>query len=193
MNIFSSTSAIIKEAEYFNTPESFFNNFEVAFERVRSQILKIETRQEYIESGNISYEAMATGDLETAIHLINEARIEDKPLYDDLNLRGVDFLRCRPIKYPLSPYIKWELKVYEFNSHCERIFCCNYDAVKELMEENIKHDFMVFDSFIAFIHNYNTKGEIEGGWTTQDITHIVELQKMFIFMKSLSNPYTFYI
>lgn len=193
MNTLSSTSNIVENITYFKTPTSFFANFPMAFDLTRSQILKIETRQSYIENENKSYQEMRKGSFERSLELLEASRKDDKDIYDSLKSRGIDFIRCRPIKYPLSDYIKWELHVYDYNSiYGERIFCCNYEVVKEILKNNILHDFMVFDSRLALIHNYDSDGEIRGGWITYNIDHIIELQKMFIFFKSLCNPYTLY-
>ena len=190
MKYLATTTELSESAEFFDSAATFFGNFGKAFESVRCQILKVETRQSYIEPDNPSYEALASGDWGLSMQLLEAAREVDRPLYDDLRNRGVDFLRCRPIKYPLTQYLKWEFNVYEYNSkHCERIFCCNYDAVDTLFTENIGHDFMVFDSRIAFIHNYDENGLNKGGWMVTELESILSLQKLFVFLKSFCQPY----
>jgi hypothetical protein len=188
--LFSSTESIITGASYFETPTKFFSKFSTAFDLSRSQILKIETRQFYVEKENVSYNAMVRGDWALSMEMLHQSRQEDADLYEDLNKKGVDFIRCRPVQFPISAYIKWEVEVYRINSSFgERIFCSNVVAVDWLFEKYIKHDFMVFDSRVALIHNYDESGEIQGGWIIHDHDKIVELQKLFIYFKSFCSRF----
>ena len=188
----STTTQLLSGAERFESAADFFAQFGSAFDLCRSQILK-ETRQTYQESGNPSYEAMASGDWNHALGILAESRKVDLDLYADLRTRGVDFIRCRPLAFPLSDYMRWEMKVFEFNAqHCERIFCCNLEAVRELFKDHIHHDFMVFDSRIGFVHDYDVDGIIQGGWRVTDLDSIIKLQSMFIFLKSHCQPFSLF-
>ena len=124
-----------------------------------------------------------------AISKIPAARECDLELYSDLAARGVDFVRCRPIKFPLSDYLKWELECYKFNAdHGERIYIGTGDKLIHIYEEFVLHDFMVFDQRLAFIHDYDESGEIRGGWTTTETEAIDRLISIFGTIKSLSMP-----
>lgn len=190
MKILPVTKELISDAEYFSSASEFFGGFGQAFDLSRSQILKVETRQTYQEPDSESYRAMANGNWQEAMAALDASRSEDIELYADLKTRGVEFARCRPIAFPMSDYMRWEMEVYKFNAkHGERIFCCNYDSVAELFKDNIVHDFMVFDARIAFVHNYNNDGLIEGGWKITSLDKIIKLQTLFIFLKSQCRPF----
>jgi len=47
----------------------------------------------------------------------------------------------------------------------------------------------VFDDAVAFIHDYDASGTIQGGWSTTDVDHISELQQMFCWIRSRSLPF----
>ena len=184
------TEKLIDGEEYFDSSSLFFSHFGGAFSATRCQILKVETRQSYQEPGSPTFDALASGDWDKSMSLLEESRSVDLELYQSLRQRGVDFIRCRPISFPMSDYMRWEMEVYRYNSeHCERIFCCNYDAVDTLFERHIQHDFMVFDSRIAFVHNYNEEGLNVGGWKIENQDKIIQLQSLFIFLKAQCQPF----
>jgi hypothetical protein len=191
---FQSIDSIIEESKYYETPGSFFGLFPKAFKDAQHQILKLETRQEYLEPGNPSFEMMVSGDFSKAIDLIPEMKASDDEIYSNLKQKGVDFVRCRPIEYPFTSYLKWELETYKYSAEKgERIFCCLLKETKQIFENFATKDFMVFDNSIAFIHNYDEKGLIQGGWITQKPQHILSLQSLFINIKSQSSPFTQFV
>ena len=125
---------------------------------------------------------------------LEESRVDDVELYADLNEQGIDFVRCRPISFPFTNYMRWEMEVYKFNArHGEKIFCFNHDAVDSLFQENILHDFMIFDARIAFIHDYNSEGLIKGGGVVTDLESIVGLHPLFSFLRSQCRPFSFFV
>jgi hypothetical protein len=192
MNILK-TETICVEGKYYDV-DCFFLKMGTTFDLVKSQILKLETRQEYYEESNKSLEAFLNQDFYKSKELLPASRLDDIPLYFDLAERGIDFIRCRPLKFPLTKYMGWEMGVYRFNSrYCERVFCCNYLTIEEILLNYVHHDFMVFDSFMAFIHDYDENGKIRGGWEITNIEHIIELEKIFIFIKSQCQPFNFYV
>ncbi len=173
--------------EYFDTPFSFFANFGDAWNNASGQVIKIETRQVYIERGNVSWEELNKGNKEKALELIPNVRSEDLALYQSLIDRKIDFIRCRLIEPPFSDYIKWEIECYHFNSKWgEKIYFSNDVAMFKIL---CQHDFMVFDNKVAFIHNYDKNGEIQGGWKTTDIDIIYQLIQTFSIIKSSSIEY----
>ncbi|MDX2244922.1 MAG: hypothetical protein NW224_29965 [Leptolyngbyaceae cyanobacterium bins.302] len=187
---FTSLDEVIKNLEYFDSPEKFFSNFPDAWNRLKYQVLKLETRQEYLEPGNPSFELMAAGDFDAAIKLIPEVKAGDAELYETLSTKGVDFIRCRPVIYPFSQYLKWEFETYKFSAEkAERIFCCSRSEIGIVYDNIATKDFMVFDSSVGFIHNYDTNGLIQGGWKVTNVEDILLLQSIFIYIKSFCLPF----
>jgi hypothetical protein len=189
-DFFISIDKVVENMEYHNSPKDFFSQFPKAFSQVKYQVLKLETKQTYLEPGNPSFEMMASGNFEKSLRLIPEVRSSDGYLYRQLKDRGVDFIRCRPVKYPFSQYLKWEFETYKYSAEMlERIFCCLFSETATLFETIATKDFMVFDSSIAFVHDYDKDGLIQGGWVTNDLQHILMLQSVFIHIKSFSSPF----
>ena len=134
------------------------------------------------------------GDLKAAIGKIPASRAVDLPLYNDLCKRRVEFARCRPIVFPRSKYIDWELNVYDYNSqHGERIYCFNFETLSIFVSDFLHHDFMIFDSRLAFIHDYSAEGDIMGGWMVSDPDSIKNLLALFSFAKANSQHFSFFL
>jgi len=174
---------------YFDTPGSFFAGFQEAFQTVRSQILKLETKQIYDESGNESFDLWQKGEERLAIELLPKVKLGEIPLYQDQARRGIEFVRCRPIIFPLSNYLRWEIHCYDFNSsQGEKIFFLDNNRNLELLEY-ATHDFMVFDSLIAFVHDYDQNGLIHGGWISKDERIINDLTSLYALIRARSINY----
>jgi len=190
-NFFISLDELVKDIEYHDSSEKFFSQFPEAFNQVKYQVLKLETRQEYLEPGNPSFEMMMSGNFEEAMRLLRDVRASDDELYGSLKNRGVDFIRSRPVKYPFSQYLKWEFETYKYSAEkLEKIFCCLWSETANLFERTATKDFMVFDSTLAFIHDYDARGLIQGGWKTYDPNYILMLQGLFIHIKSFCLPFS---
>jgi hypothetical protein len=182
------TDKLVENLTYYGNSSDFFSNFPNAWKKVEKQVLKLETRQVYREPGNISFDSLEKGDFDEAVKLISEARKGDVELYQSLASRHILLERCRPIEIPLSDYLKWEVECYKFNSkHGENIYVSKKN---ELYEQYAMHDFMVFDDKIAFIHDYDDKGEIRGGWMTTDKNIIANLTNLFLLIKERSTEYS---
>jgi len=189
-----STKDIASKAKYFDTPSSFFSNFPSAWNTVKSTVWKLETRQVYIEAGNASYELLRDGKKNEAIDLVPVVREEDRELYEDLMKREVEFIRCRPVAFPLTQYLEWEIACYHYNaSHGEKIFFTDLRQWEKKFQPYALHDFMVFDTDLAFIHNYDPQGEISGGWMTINKDHVATLKTLFADIRSVSIEYTAFL
>lgn len=185
------TSDIVKNAIYFEGGNNFFNQFEQYWKDCKDKVLKIETRQDYIDVGE-SYAQMRAGNLNNLLELIKRDRAVDEDLYINLKDKNVPIIRCRPIKYPLSQYMQWELQVYKINkNYGEVIFVCDADMeeVRFLMTKCIHHDFVVFDNLVGLVHHYNENGKIVGGWKIYDKEKIAILAELFYRLKNLSKEF----
>lgn len=189
-----STQQIASQSDYISGAGNFFSNFREAWNTVSSQVLKLETRQSYLEPGNPSFELLTQNKIEEAIQLIPEVRKIDIPLYDKLNSKHVDFVRCRPVVFPMSNYLKWEFACYKFNAeHGEKIFCVERDKLLTIFETKALHDFMVFDLSKAFIHNYDIDGKIEGGWIVSNREYISSLVQLYSLIRASSMHFSFFV
>jgi hypothetical protein len=190
MKVFHRTSEILERSTYYPSPEGFFTAFRDFWGSVRGQIAKLETRQEYDESGIESLARALAGDWDAAKALIREFRETDVSLYADLSERKVDFVRCRSIIFPSTTYVKWEMEVYKFNAaHGERIFCCNRYGLEDFFNTVATHDFLIFDARVAAIHDYDEKGRSRGGWVTHDADDVARLLAQFAYIKANSQSH----
>lgn len=179
-----STSDILKNQEYFTSPETFFGNFADAYSNLNSRVLKLETRQEYSVLDIASYNAMLEGRVTDLQKAISKFREVDDDLYLFIKKKQADFIRCRPIKFPINSYIKWEIECYKYNADKgEKIFFVDYDELDNIFLHYALHDFMIFDSKIAFIHDYDEKGNIRGGWKIIESSSIESLIYLFSLIK----------
>jgi len=180
--------------DYFDSPCLFFSEFIEAWKNVKFQVLKLETKQVYAEHGNKSWEEMIKGNVEKAKDLLPVDRACDVNLYLSLISRQVDFIRCRPIVFPLTKYLQWEVDCYNFNAQFkEQIYFLHREQEENIFNELALHDFMVFDKSVAFIHNYNDNGEITGGWKTRKSEFIENLMFIFGLIKSSSQKYDYFL
>lgn len=175
---------LLDSAERFNGEEDFFNSFSPAMDSVRSQILKLETRQTYIENSE-SLKLYLKGDLKNSIELLKEERKKEKSDYDYFLKNKIEFIRCRPISIPRTKYIEWEMESYKISSqYGEKIFFCHYRQIEEILKKYATHDFMIFDARFAFIHDYNSDGRLVGGWRVTNTDSIIQLLSLFAFIKA---------
>lgn len=185
-----STTKIILHGQYFNNAEAFFSLFGDAWKNVQQRVRKLETRQVYRESGNVSLEAFLKGDEEFSLKLLPMVREKDFELYDSLQKRKVEFVRCRPVTQPLTVYLQWEMHCYRINAaHGEKISLCEGQVFLERFSSFAHHDFMIFDEDLVFVHDYDESGIIQGGWKIVDRKMIEELVYLFDEINSSSRPF----
>lgn len=190
----TSTSELTKNMDYFDSPIDFFKNFSNSWDEVQFQTIKFERYQTYKEVGNKSWELLINNEIEESIKLLPKIRSSEFDLYWSIKKRGVDFIRCRPVVFPLSTYLKWEIESYDINSlFGEKIFFFNFTQDKEIINNIILHDFMVFDKSVAYIHNYNESGEIVGGWKSKNKEIINALIYLFYYCKTISLEYKYFL
>lgn len=198
LNNLLSTEEIGKKSQYFTSPEDFYTNFPSAWKTVGSQVLKLETRQFYYDpnwvEANKSLELYNQGKVEEAIKLLYYFRSSDVELYQSLRERKIDFIRCRPVEFPIIEYLKWEIECYHFNSfYCEKIYFSKKSDLEDIFNNVAKHDFMVFDRKTALIHDYNNYGEIQGGWLVVDPIHIDSLIMLYSIIRASSLEYSVFL
>lgn len=189
-----STKEISENSKYFDSPESFFANFDKPWKTVLFQVLKVETKQSYDESGDPSFEILKEGDLERAIKLLKELPEDGPEINERIKKENIDFIRCRPVMLPLTDYLKWEFESYKISvTQSQRIFCVLQEDAKGIFDKLAMHDFMVFDRDIAFIHNYDENGLIRGGWLIDNPDHINNLIFIFSLIKCISTSFPFFL
>jgi hypothetical protein len=64
--------------------------------------------------------------------------------------------------------------------------------LSELFDNFATHDFMVFDTRIACIHQYDQSGLIQGGWWVQDSSDITNLMALHGYVRANCQPFTLF-
>jgi hypothetical protein len=188
MNL-TNTKSIANKGKRLSNRDAFYDAIQKCFSLTRCQILKLETLQQYYEEDDYAQNNLAAGNIDILKDNIAQIRNVDIPNYYSFSKRGVHVMRCHPIEFPLTPYMEYEIEAYKFNSlFYENIFLCNLFSVKEILATFALHDFMIFDTRAALILDIDDKEfRLQGGWLIEDINDILELQKLFMFIKSNSN------
>jgi hypothetical protein len=159
--------------------EEFQVQFSDAWSRLSERFLKLECWQEYQElEASESQDAYNRGDVVAARNLLREEAETERPLYDDIREREIDYARIRLIQEPLTPYLAYELMAYQIRASMgENIEVVRFAATAQLPSEEY-FDFLLFDRRTALIHDYGTGciGRQVGGWVTHDADTIVFLE-----------------
>lgn len=142
------------------------------------RFLKLECRQTYQElETNRSQEAYSRGDVAQAEELLLNEAEADRPLYDDIKSRGIEYARLRLVEEPLTPYLNYELLAYRIRAKMgEVIEIVRCDAVRGLTGDDY-FDFLLFDRHTALIHDYGDTGLQSGGWVTEDPAVLASLER----------------
>lgn len=138
---------------------------------------KLECWQTYQEPSTRSLVAFNNGDLNETRRLLGEEAEADRPLYDDVREKGIDFARIRLIQRPLTPYLKFEFMSYQIRQGMgETIALIELANDIKLPGENY-FDFLLFDRSAALVHDYGEDGLQCGGWYTDHPSVIVKLEE----------------
>jgi len=185
-----STTELVGGARRIDGGKAFFGLFPLAWKSVEREVWKLETRQEYQESGNLSWELFSKGDLEGAMEALASFRQKDVPLYSSLAEKNVRFLRLRPVVLPLTSYLRWELGAYAFNeAHGESIYFVERALEANLFDSYAHHDFVLFDERLALIHDYDFQGTIQGGWELNSREGMLRLRELYQLLLDHAEPY----
>jgi hypothetical protein len=170
--------------------------FARAWSRLQSRFLKLECWQRYWESeDNQSQAAYNSGDIDTARDLLRREAEVDRPLYEDVRSRGIEYARVRLVQEPLTPYLEYELLSYRIRVDLgENIEVVRCDAGARLPDER-HFDFLLFDRGTALIHDYGTAkiGRQVGGWLTHEPDVIARLEQTIASLRRQAVPVQHYL
>jgi hypothetical protein len=158
--------------------EEFQSQFSYAWSKLAARFLKLECWQSYQElEASESQDAYNRGDVVASRDLLREEAEADRPLYEDIRERGLDYSRIRLVQEPLTSYLAYELTAYQIRASMgENIEVVRFDAATQLPSEEC-FDFLLFDRHTALIHDYGmgNVGRQTGGWVTHDADIIASL------------------
>jgi hypothetical protein len=176
--------------------DEFGSAFASIWSRLESRFLKLECWQAYQESEtNESQAAYNRGDVGAARELLRREAEADRPLYEDVRRRNIEYSRVRLVQEPLTPYLEYELLSYRIRAEMgENIEVVSCDPALRLPDER-HFDFLLFDRHTALIHDYGT-GEVghqDGGWLTREPGVIVALEEAITALRQRALPLPQYL
>lgn len=167
--------------------DGFGAAFGDAWSRLTGRFLKVECWQEYQElDASRSQGAFMRGDFALARELLREEAEADRPLYEDVVRKGIDYARIRLVRLPLTPYLRYELMAYEIRSAMgENI---EVAVVAEVGDDCF--DFLLFDDASALVHDYGTGlvGLQSGGWLVRDPDALAALERKAVALRGSARP-----
>jgi hypothetical protein len=159
-------ATVIKDSKRLNL-EEFGAQFATAWSRLGERFLKLECWQEYQElEAAESQNAYNRGDIDLARNLLCSEAESDRPLYQDVKRRNIDYARIRLVHLPLTSYLNYEMMAYVVRAKLgENIRVARFPKAVPLPSEEY-FDFLLFDRRIALIHDYGSDevGVQSGGW-----------------------------
>jgi hypothetical protein len=169
--------------------DQFGRQFSEAWSRIEWRFLKLECWQTYQElEFNKSQEVYRQGDVDHAVELLEKEAEADRPLYDDIKRRGIEYSRIRLVQKPLTPYLRYELLAYRIRANLgEVIEIVRCDNALNLPNTDY-FDFLLFDRHTALIHDYGNAGLQAGGWLTHDPAVVASLESRAIELRQAAVP-----
>jgi hypothetical protein len=151
------------------SPEGFGAEFQRAWSALRRRFLKVECWQTYQEPSKRSLAAYLAGDHAGIRQELPREVDADRPLYDDVRDRGLDYARLRIVRRPLTPYLKWEVINYRARVNAgEKIYIIDRTGGREEYPNDQVFDYLLFDRTVALVHDYGNAGLQDGGWLVTD-------------------------
>ena len=171
--------------------DEFGTEFRAAWTRLCQRFLKVECWQEYQELEAIgSQKAYNRGDVALARDLLSQEAESDRPLYGDVKRRGIEYVRLRLVKLPLTAYLDYEMIAYVIRAEMgEKIRVAKFAQNSPLPGEEY-FDFLLFDRHTALIHDYGsgTVGIQSGGWLVRNPAAISFLEKKALAIRGRTVP-----
>jgi hypothetical protein len=176
--------------------DQFGAEFTRAWSRLEWRFLKLECWQAYQEfEASESQAAYQRGDVNAARELLQQEAAADRPLYEDVERRHIEYARVRLLQEPLSPYLEYELLSYRIRADMgENIEVVTCEPTLRLPDEQ-HFDFLLFDRRTALIHDYGT-GEIgrqTGGWLAREPQVIAGLEEIAATLRLKAVPLQEYL
>ena len=176
--------------------DEFGAAFTGAWSRTESRFLKLECWQAYRESETSESQTVyERGDIETARELLRHEAEVDRPLYEDVEQRCLEYARVRLVQEPPSAYLGYELLSYRIRADMgETIEVVRYDPALRLPDERC-FDFLLFDRHTALIHDYGTSdvGQQTGGWLSHEPAVIAGLEETISTLRRKAVPLQQYL
>ena len=182
--------ALLKDSTRLSLDE-FGTQFTAAWSELNQRFIKMECWQEYQElEAAGSQNAYNRGNITLARELLRQEGESDRPLYEDIKRRGIDYARLRLVKLPLTAYLEYEMMAYAIRAEMgEEIRIAEFPTDFPLPSEEY-FDFLLFDRNTALIHDYGsgTAGIQSGGWLVRNPETINVLENRALTIRDRTVP-----
>ncbi|MET8140601.1 DUF6879 family protein [Sphaerisporangium sp. NPDC005288] len=146
-------------------PEVYGPEFRRAYESAEGVVWKLERAQHFHEPYEPSWEAMAAGDWDRSLLLIDDLRGSLTADYAGY----AEFRRVRVVDAPLTPYMQWELHVLAARAEAgEQARVVPASAVRALERSGPLPELLVFESGLMYEVLYDGSGAHLGGRRVTD-------------------------
>ncbi|KUP98368.1 DUF6879 family protein [Thermobifida cellulosilytica] len=171
--------------------DAFASEFSRAWAQLGRRFLKVECWQSYRENVNsASQRAYEQGEYDRAVELLREEAEADRPLYEDVRSRGIEFARIRVLREPLTDYLRYELLAYRIRARMGETVEVVRAAPGVPLPSRDCFDFLLFDRDVALVHDYGEGpvGEQTGGWLVRAPDAVRELEARALELRAEAVP-----
>lgn len=172
------TSALPRGGEYLD-PAAFYQRFDQVVTASERVFFKLERLQSYDETGTPYHDAFLRGDLAEAVRLFAEQYAQFSTCDEAFNQRNMLAVRVRVVEFPLTDYLKWELRTYEQTvKFGQRILIADItgDPADSLLRRS--SDFLMFDDREVLAHDYTRDGELRGAFDITDQSQVAAYREV---------------
>jgi uncharacterized protein DUF6879 len=172
------------------TLEEFGSQFAVAWSKLETRFLKVESWQRYQEiDAAESQNAYNRGDVSLARELLRREAEGDLSLYEEVRQKKIDYARLRIARRPITDYLRYELMAYAIRAEMgENIEIIEFPSTVSLPNDKY-FDFLLFDRNTALIHDYGSGpvGLQSGGWLTHNQESLATLEQVALSLRERAN------
>ncbi|WP_345556240.1 DUF6879 family protein [Streptomonospora halophila] len=123
--------------------------------------------------------------------LLKKEAESDRPLYEDVRARAIEFARVRVVQEPVTEYLRYELMSYRIRATMGE----NIEVLREPsgtpLPNGATFDFLLFDRRTALVHDYGNgpTGVQAGGWLVRDPRTVGALEERALALRAGAVPF----
>lgn len=188
-DLMSNVSRLKERAEYLDLTD-FCDRYFDCEKVVKSRSFKLERTQVFDEPKNPSYVAYSDGNHDLAWELLHDCMDDYHAAFETFAFQNsISSMRVRAVEFPLSDYLKWELKAYEYIAWYGQSVAI-FDLTKVPRDDPRWRsiDFNLFDKSDLFVQDYSTEGVLLGGWHSTNSSILDDYAKVAELFVETSIP-----
>lgn len=163
--------------------------FDKAWFQLKRRFFKLETLQQYDETGTPVYDAWMNGDTARLQELARQ-RVEDQSeIYDYLRAHGVEFVRLRILRLPVSEYVRFESEVYRYATEAGETILGINEAELPSEHQGRLIDYLLFDDSTVLVHDYDSAAVLNGSWLIEKRDRVKKYEDVAEELLKLAEPF----